>query len=149
MLLTDVNVLLEAFHPSAARHRTAYLYLDMLMSGRDPFGWNSTLLSSVYRISTGGVAFPLRATPEEALAYCRAIAGSVRSRRVEPGQDFWQVFEAVLLGNKIAGKKTSDAFFAALAIEHDCTWVTWDRDFLQFKELEVLSPEEAIAKLGS
>jgi predicted nucleic acid-binding protein len=32
-----------------------------------------------------------------------------------------------------------DAYFAALAIEHDCEWATTDRDYARFPDLKLLA----------
>jgi predicted nucleic acid-binding protein len=33
------------------------------------------------------------------------------------------------------GPRIPDAWFAALAIEHACTWITYDRDYARFPHL--------------
>lgn len=34
------------------------------------------------------------------------------------------------------GPRVTDAWFAALAIEHGCEWITMDRDFARFPGLK-------------
>jgi predicted nucleic acid-binding protein len=38
------------------------------------------------------------------------------------------------------GPRVSDAWFAALAIEHGCTWITFDRDYARFDGLQWREP---------
>jgi hypothetical protein len=38
------------------------------------------------------------------------------------------------------GNLIPDAWFAALAIEHGCTWVSTDGDYTRFPELRVMNP---------
>jgi predicted nucleic acid-binding protein len=35
----------------------------------------------------------------------------------------------------------TDAWFAALALEHGCEWITLDRDFKRFPELRSRAPD--------
>jgi len=40
----------------------------------------------------------------------------------------------------VKGNLVPDAYYAALAIEHGCEWVTTDRDFSRFKGLKWRHP---------
>jgi predicted nucleic acid-binding protein len=40
----------------------------------------------------------------------------------------------------VRGARVSDAWFAALAIEGACTWITYDRDYARFPGLEWREP---------
>jgi predicted nucleic acid-binding protein len=40
----------------------------------------------------------------------------------------------------VHGPRLSDAWFAALAIEHGCAWITYDRDYARFSELDWREP---------
>ncbi len=40
----------------------------------------------------------------------------------------------------VRGPLTTDAWFAALAIEHGCTWMTFDRDYARFPGLDWREP---------
>jgi hypothetical protein len=59
---------------------------------------------------------------------------------VQPGDRHWAIFERLCLGASIRGPRVTDAWFAALAIEHGCTWITCDRDFARFTELDWREP---------
>ena len=41
------------------------------------------------------------------------------------------------------GKLVADAWFAALAIEHACTWISTDSDFARFPDLDWRHPLKA------
>jgi len=148
MYFCDVNVLLEAFHPEATRHGVALKFLLRLLNGQEPFGWSSITLSAVVRISTSPGVFSVPATVEEVLPFCNAIASSPKAISLEPNPDVWARFEQIVRISGISGRRTTDAFFAALAIESRAKWVTWDRDFRSISGLRVLSVEEALSELG-
>jgi hypothetical protein len=44
------------------------------------------------------------------------------------------------LQDLLSGPRISDAWFAALAIEHGCVWITCDRDYTRFPDLDWREP---------
>lgn len=54
---------------------------------------------------------------------------------ISPGRTHWEIFEHISDQADLRGEIISDAWFAALAIEHHCIWVTLDKDFARFKGL--------------
>jgi predicted nucleic acid-binding protein len=59
---------------------------------------------------------------------------------VEPGERHWAIFRDLCVKSKTRGPRITDAWFAALAIEHGCTWITFDRDYARFDGLEWREP---------
>ena len=55
---------------------------------------------------------------------------------LEPGRHHWEIFKELVHAANARSKLVTDAWFAALAIEHGCTWVTLDKDFSRFKGLK-------------
>jgi predicted nucleic acid-binding protein len=47
------------------------------------------------------------------------------------------------LDDRLRGPRIADAWFAALAIEWGCEWVTLDRDFARFPSLKWRTPGDA------
>jgi len=62
------------------------------------------------------------------------------TRLIEPGRRYWTIFQELLRKAQVTGKLVSDAHLAALAIEHDATFYTGDRDFRRFTGLRVINP---------
>ena len=60
---------------------------------------------------------------------------------VEPGAGHWAIFERLCHATSTIGPRVTDAWFAALAIEHGCEWVTTDRDFARFPGLKWSMPK--------
>ena len=61
-------------------------------------------------------------------------------RIVEPGEDHWSIFERLCRETETRGPRVTDAWLAALAIEHGCEWITLDRDFARFPGLRWRAP---------
>ena len=53
----------------------------------------------------------------------------------------WTIFRDLCVKTGTRGPRVSDAWFAALAIEHGCTWITFDRDYARFDGLEWREPD--------
>jgi predicted nucleic acid-binding protein len=60
---------------------------------------------------------------------------------VEPGDRHWSIFRRLCIDTDARGPRLTDAWFAALAIEFGCTWITVDRDFTRFPGLTWRLPE--------
>lgn len=49
-------------------------------------------------------------------------------------------FESLCRAANARGSLVADAYLAALAIEHGCTWITSDRDYARFPGLDWRAP---------
>jgi len=56
------------------------------------------------------------------------------------GQAHWEIFARLCREAKATGNLVPDAYFAALAIEHGCEWITTDRDYARFPGLRWRHP---------
>jgi hypothetical protein len=54
---------------------------------------------------------------------------------VSPGSRHWRIFEDLVVQSSIRGGDTTDAYLAALALEHGCQWWTTDAGFKRFPGL--------------
>jgi uncharacterized protein len=140
MTLADVNVLIYAFRPDAIRHAACKAWLDDTISGEARFGVSPLALSGVIRITTNRRAYRQPSTLNEALGFCDDLMGQPHCEIVEPGERHWGIFERLCQETGTTGSRTTDAWFAALAIEHGCTWVSCDRDFARFPGLNWREP---------
>ena len=78
-----------------------------------------------------------RPTPSTAdvFAYVDAIRETPGAVRIEPGERHWAIFRDLVSSTGIHGADITDAWLAALAIEHACEWWTTDRGFARFPGL--------------
>ena len=93
-------------------------------------------LSAVARITTNPRIFEQPSPIDEVLAYCDDLLGQPHCEAVEPGKRHWAIFKRLCIETGTRGPRITDAWFAALAIEHGCTWITCDRDYARFPELD-------------
>ena len=54
---------------------------------------------------------------------------------VAPGPRHWEIFEGLVVGHGISGSDSTDAYLAALAMEHGCEWWSTDEGFARFDRL--------------
>lgn len=140
MTLSDVNVLIYAFRPDAPQHHSAKAWLHAVIAADAPFGVSRLALSAAVRIVTEPRAFKAPSSLAEAFAYCNNLLSQPNCRIIEPGDRHWSIFQRLCVETGIRGRKTSDLWYAALAIEHDCEFITYDRDFAQFPGLRWRTP---------
>jgi hypothetical protein len=76
----------------------------------------------------------------EAFTYCDYLLGQPNCQVVEPGERHWDIFQRLCTETNTRGPRVTDAWFAALAIEWGCEWVTLDRDFARFPGLKWSQP---------
>jgi len=140
MILPDVNVLIYAFRSDTARHPVCKRWLDGVVRGEARFAVSPLALSAVARIATNPRIFREPSSIEEVFAFCDNLLGQPHCDAVGPGQRHWSIFTRVCLEADIRGPRVSDAWFAALAIEHGCSWITYDRDYARFPGLDWREP---------
>ena len=135
MILPDVNVLIGAFRDDAGDHSICKPWLDRVVKGQAPFGISPLALGAVVRVTTNPRSYKKPSTVEEALAYGDDLLSQPHCQIVEPGERHWAIFKRLCVSADIKGPRVTDAWFAALAIEQGCTWITFDRDYARFPEL--------------
>lgn len=140
MTLADVNVLLAAFFPDHPHHARCSAWLQNEANAGAAFGVSPQVLSSVLRLATHPRVRATPATTSETLAFAEALMGAPGAVVVQPGAQHWRLFTSLIQQTKAKANLVPDAWFAALAIEHACTWVTLDRDYARFKGLRVETP---------
>ncbi|MBK8077699.1 MAG: type II toxin-antitoxin system VapC family toxin [Kineosporiaceae bacterium] len=140
MLVPDVNLLLYAHRGEASDHERYRGWLQDLVTGSTPFGMSELVLSGFLRITTNTRVFRTPSTSDSALAFVAAIVESPRCVRLRPGPRNLQIFTDLCRTVQATGNVVPDAYHAALAIEHGCTWITADRGFARFPGLRWSSP---------
>ncbi|MPY75506.1 MAG: PIN domain-containing protein [Alphaproteobacteria bacterium] len=140
MILADVNVLIYAFRKDSVRHAVCKPWLDTIISGDAQFGVSPLALSAVARITTNPRIFKHPSPIEEVLAYCDNLLNQPHCEIVQPGERHWTIFKRLCVEAGMRGPRITDAWFAALAIERACTWITYDRDYARFPELDWREP---------
>ena len=141
MILPDVNVLIHAFRRDADRHAVCKPWLDRVVQGDARFGMSQLVLSAVVRITTNPRIFREPSPVAEAFAFADVLLAQPHCERIEPGDRHWEIFRRLCSDGNVRGALITDAWFAALAIERGCTWVSFDRDYSRFPGLDWSVPE--------
>ncbi|MEW6277884.1 MAG: type II toxin-antitoxin system VapC family toxin [Candidatus Eremiobacterota bacterium] len=135
MVLCDVSVLLQASAPKARHHARCRAALLELTSAQEPFAVSELILAAVVRLATNPRIFQPPATPSSAFRFAEALLAHPRCVPLSPGARHWRIFKDLVLNADILGSDTTDAYLAALAMEHGCMWWTTDSDFGRFEGL--------------
>lgn len=135
MILCDVGVLLSVMVGQSPHHDLCKQHIDSLRQGSESIGVSDLILAAVLRIGTNPRAFKPTPTVAQAFAFVDAFRSHPRAASVAPGERHWQIFKDLVVNSGIRGSDTTDAYLAALAIEHGCEWWTTDRDFRRFSGL--------------
>jgi len=141
VILADVNVLIYAFRTDSAHHAICKSWLDGIVSGGAPFGMSPLALSGVARITTNPQIFKQPSPVGEVFAFCDNLLTQPHCEIVQPDDRHWAIFTRLCIATATRGSRIADAWFAALAIEHGCTWITYDRDYARFPGLDWQEPK--------
>jgi predicted nucleic acid-binding protein len=79
-------------------------------------------------------------TTEEAFGFCDNLLTQPHCQIVEPGERHWDIYKRLAIETDMKGARLTDAWFAALAIEAGCEWITLDRDYARFPNLRWRTP---------
>ncbi len=140
MILPDVNVLLYAFRNDAVRHDEYRSWLEGVVNGDSAYGMSPQVLCSVVRISTHPRIYATPSRLKDALSFARVLLDQPNCTVIGPGSRHWSIFEDLCARASATGNLAQDAWFAALAIESGCEWITTDGDYARFPELSWRRP---------
>lgn len=140
MILTDVNVLVYAFHEGGPEHSRYKAWLDAAVASDEPIGCSDFVLAGFVRVVTHPRVFVTPAPVNAALAFSNALRSQPNAVPIQPGPRHWAIFERLCVAVNARGNLVSDAYLAALAIESGCEWITTDRDFSRFPGLRWRHP---------
>ncbi len=140
MILADVNVLLYAFRSDSRDHARYRRWLQSVVNGEAAYGMSPQVLSSLVRLATHPRVFARPSRIEEALAFAQTLMEQPHCQIIQPGPRHWGVFGGLCHHARVSGNLVQDAWFAALAIESGCEWITTDRDYARFPGLRWRAP---------
>ena len=141
MILPDVNVLIYAFREDMAQHSTCRAWLENIVTGDARFGLSRHVLSAVVRVTTNPRIYREPSALDEAFGFCEDLLTQPQCQIVEPGERHWAIFKRLCFDTETRAARVSDAWFAALAIEWGCEWITFDRDYARFPGLKWRPPD--------
>jgi len=104
------------------------------------YGMSPQVLGAVVRIVTHPRIFVPPAPLEEVLAFAKLLVDQPHCQVIQPGPRHWGIFCGLCRRARASGNLVQDAWFAALAIESGCEWITTDRDYARFEGLRWRAP---------
>lgn len=141
MRLLDVNVLLAAHRDDHPSFPIARPWLDGLLARSLPFAVADVVAVSFVRLATHRRVFVAPTPLTDAFAYLRALRSQPGHVLLAPGPGHLELVAELCVSGQAAGDLVPDAQLAALAVEHACELVSFDRDFARFPGLRWSAPE--------
>jgi toxin-antitoxin system PIN domain toxin len=140
VILPDVNLLLYAHNRADPRHELAREWWEDQLNSSQPVALCWVAVNGFIRISTHSRIFenPLKA--KKAAAYVREWLGQSNVILIEPGLSFLEIYLGYLEQLGASGNLTTDAYLAALAVEHQAELQSTDDDFERFSGLRWRNP---------
>lgn len=140
MIVPDVNLLIYAYNSDAPHHVEAKVWWEDLLSSDEPVGlpWATTL--GFIRLMTHRTVLLTPLPAKRAIAHVRSWHMRSNVSVLEPGPRHLEVLGRMFEALGTAGRLTTDAHLAALAIEHQCELCSNDADFARFPGLRWRNP---------
>jgi hypothetical protein len=140
LILIDANLLLYAHNDASNKHARARAWLDQQLNGAARVALPWLCLLAFLRISTNP---RIHEIPESIDAACSQVEHWLARDNVwipEPGPRHAEILLGLLRANGARGNLTSDAYLAALSIEHGLTICSADTDFARFPNVRWMNP---------
>ena len=136
----DVNIFVKAFREDAPDHRIVRTWLNELINRPEPFGVIELALSGFMPIVTLPKAFSPPDNVDDAIAFCENLRQRPNCVILHPGPRHWEIFSSLCSSVNAQGNLIPDTWYAAIAIEHECEFVTFDKHFSRFPDLKLSAP---------
>lgn len=140
MIACDVNVLVYAYDDDEPRSAEYRAWLERVVNGAEPFGLSSMVASGFVRIVTHPRVLTSPISTDVAFDLLDDLRGAPAVVPMEPGRRHWTTFSGLCRAVTARGNAVPDAYLAALAIEHGCTWHSADRGFARYPGLRFRHP---------
>lgn len=140
MIAPDVNVLLYALREDTDRHPEYRDWLQGALNGDEPVALLEPVLAAVLRVATHPSIFRPPTPRAGAEAFVDACLEAPAALALRAESRHWSIFRELCRRADCRGNLVQDAWLAALAIEHQCVFVTTDRDFARFPRLQWQHP---------
>jgi hypothetical protein len=132
--------LVYAFRKELPQHAVCRAWLHDVVLGKANFGLSPLTLSALVRVTTSKRIYSNPSSLGDAFGFCEDLLAQPHCRIVEPGERHWDVFKSLCVETNTRGPTLTDVWYAALAIESGCEWITLDRDYARFPGLRWRMP---------
>jgi toxin-antitoxin system PIN domain toxin len=128
----------------ASEHSTAREWLERAVNGAEPVAFTWLVLLAFVRVGTHAAIFRSPMSVSEAFDHIESWLGHRSCVVLHPTRRHTSLLRGLLESSGTAGNLVGDAHLAALAVEHDATVVSFDRDFERFSGLSWRHPSDDI-----
>lgn len=141
--LIDINVLIYAHRADSQDHQHYAKWLRSLATGRKPFALAHIVLAGFLRVVTNRRVFTEPTPRKVAVEFCENLLARPNCVLLSPTPRQWQILVELCEQAQVTGPLISDAYLAALALDHGCGIVSTDSDFSRFPGLRYQHPLKA------
>jgi toxin-antitoxin system PIN domain toxin len=140
VILPDVNLLLYAHNRADSRHVAARDWWEAQLNSTQPVALCWVAINGFIRISTHPRILVKPLPAKQAITYVRVWLEQSNVLLIEPGPAFSNIYLDSIETLEAGGNLTTDAYLAALAIEHQAELQSTDQDFKRFSGLRWRNP---------
>jgi toxin-antitoxin system PIN domain toxin len=130
--LLDVNVVLPAHRADHPDHQATRAWLDNLLDRGESFGVPWHVWWSFVRLSTHPKIFREPTPLSDLVEFIATIRDQPAHIGIAPGATHLDQLRLACEQGEATGDLVPDATLVALALEHSCEIVSYDRDFARF-----------------
>jgi len=94
-------------------------------------------LAGFLRLSTDPRVLADALSPANSLSVVDDWLSNRNARQIAPGSQHLSILGRLMIEHSVTGRDITDARFAAIAIEHNAIFATFDSDFHRFAELDL------------
>lgn len=138
--MPDVNALVYAHRGELPQHDRYHAWLRDLFNGMSAYGVSDVVVLGFLRLVTSRRIFREPTPLADALTFAETLRRQPQAIPVIPGPRHWEIFDGLTRRVQAQGSDVSDAYLAALAIEHGHELVTEDKGFKRFPGLRTAKP---------
>ena len=142
MILLDANVLLYAYIEELPQHEQTSRWLEHLLEHQAEtvaVAWAGA--SAFLRVATNKRIFKQPWSIGEVAERLDGLLLHPMIQIIGPTERHWAIFRKILTEMKISGDVVMDAHIAALAVEHNASVATADKDFRRFLDyVKIIDP---------
>jgi uncharacterized protein len=142
VIFVDANILLYAENSGSPLNRKALQWWSSALSGNEAVCLCWEVINAFIRIGTNPRVFNNPLSTSEALDRVSSWINQPCARIIHPTTKHWEIFTDMLISGQASANLVSDAHLAALAIEHNCTLYSTDKDFRKFPKIKYKNPLE-------
>ena len=140
MIVPDINLLVYAYNRDAPHHAAAKGWWEDALSSDEPVGLPWVTALGFIRLMTHGTVLERPLEADRAIAHVRSWHSRANVSVLDPGPRHLELLGRLFGHLGTAGRLTTDAHLAALAIEHQCELHSNDADFARFPGLRWRNP---------